>query len=425
MYAEVANIIVVGLADTVTLQHRNAHCVADLAEAIQLARSLAPQLPDDRTTFGLRTRRTGGEAWEPTIVIVFNTDDLAPGDPPPGVALMMSHTSEREVPLSPARLLMEERTWLLDAFGARCAMTPIGVTEQDLSDVSGLLDGCTAPVEAVVDLDDLVPQWHDAGSVDDDVPYKALPHEIVVGLLGPLVITDSDGTPATFERSKTVELIAWLATHRDRATRSGARAALWEIDVRDATFSNVVSEARRGLARLTPPPAGGEWIPRTLSDALALHDHVVTDAALIEHRLEHARLQPPQQAIDTLRPAVDRLRGLPFSGTNYLWPEVEGTSSQLVLLAITAATELAGHGLSIGDTELVFWATSKGLAVLPGHEELVGLRMRAYARTGDLAGVRNEWEQYERVLTSDPWSDGEPVEKLVQLRQELLGSRAN
>ncbi|MEO1057079.1 MAG: bacterial transcriptional activator domain-containing protein, partial [Actinomycetota bacterium] len=121
----------------------------------------------------------------------------------------------------------------------------------------------------------------------------------------------------------------------------------------------------------------------------------------------------------------ERLRGLPFSGTNYLWPEVEGTSSQLVLLAITAAAELAGHALSVGDTELVFWATGRGLAVLPGHEELVGLRMRAYARTGDLAGVRNEWGQYERVLTADPWSDGEPAEKLVQLRQELLGSRAS
>ncbi|MEO1058657.1 MAG: LysM peptidoglycan-binding domain-containing protein, partial [Actinomycetota bacterium] len=133
-YAEVANIIVVGLADTVTLQHRNAHRAADLAEAMQLARSLAPRLPDNRTTFGLRTRRTGGEAWEPTIVIVAATYDPAPADPPPGVAVVVSDTTERdeEKASSTPRLAMMERSWQLDAIGARCALTPIGVTEQDL-----------------------------------------------------------------------------------------------------------------------------------------------------------------------------------------------------------------------------------------------------------------------------------------------------
>ena len=56
----------------------------------------------------------------------------------------------------------------------------------------------------------------------------------------------------------------------------------------------------------------------------------------------------------------------------------------------------------------VFWATGRGLLVLPGHEELIGLRMRAYAQRGDLAGVRNEWEVYERAIHADPWSSGEP-----------------
>ena len=42
--------------------------------------------------------------------------------------------------------------------------------------------------------------------------------------------------------------------HRERATRVGARTALWDLDVRDATFANVVSEARRAMARLVEPP---------------------------------------------------------------------------------------------------------------------------------------------------------------------------
>jgi len=111
---------------------------------------------------------------------------------------------------------------------------------------------------------------------------------------------------------------------------------------------------------------------------------------------------------------------MPFEGTSYLWPDAEGLTSELVLLATSATTELAAHCLSVGDIDGVFDATGRGLRVLPGHEDLIGLRMRAHARFGDHAGVRNEWESYERVINADPWSDGEPSPKLVELRLELL-----
>ena len=134
----------------------------------------------------------------------------------------------------------------------------------------------------------------------------------------------------------------------------------------------------------------------------------MTDAQLIDERLEQARLEPPAQAIETLRPAVEMVTGMPFADTSYLWPDAEGITSNLVLLVISAAAEFAGHALSIGDTELVFWATGQGLAVLPGHEELIALRMRAHARSGDLAGVRQEWESYERVIVADPGPTANP-----------------
>jgi hypothetical protein len=111
---------------------------------------------------------------------------------------------------------------------------------------------------------------------------------------------------------------------------------------------------------------------------------------------------------------------MPFAGTSYLWPDAEGTTSALVLLATSAAGELAAHYLSIDDVDGVFWATGQGLRVLAGHEELIGLRMRAHACRGDLAGVRSEWESYERALNADNWSAAEPSPKLVELRRDLL-----
>jgi two-component SAPR family response regulator len=238
--------------------------------------------------------------------------------------------------------------------------------------------------------------------------------------MGSIDVIDRDGSEGQFERSKTVELIAWLATHRDRGTRTGARTALWELDVRDATFANVVSEARRALGRLVAPADGEEWLARTLTEQLPIHDAVVTDSQLMQERLDRARTEPPTQAIETLRPAVEMIRDMPFAGTSYLWPDAEGITSNLVLLAISVSSEFAAHALSVGDTDAVFWATGQGLKVLPGHEELIGLRMRAHARAGDLAGVRQEWESYERVIVADSWSDGEPAPKLLALRRDLL-----
>lgn len=174
------------------------------------------------------------------------------------------------------------------------------------------------------------------------------------------------------------------------------------------------------MARLVSPDEGSEWLARTLTEQLPLHRGVVSDADLIESALGRARVQPPEQAIATLRPAVELIAGMPFEGTAYLWPDAEGITSNLVVLATGASSEMAAHCLSVGDIDGVFWATSKGLLVLPGHEELIGLRMRAHARAGDLAGVRSEWESYERTINADPWSDGEPAPKLVELRRTLI-----
>jgi len=178
---------------------------------------------------------------------------------------------------------------------------------------------------------------------------------------------------------------------------------------------------------ITPPPPpmmGKDGQPAGFRRFIAAGEGRL-DADLVADRLGHARVQPPAQALATLRPAVEMVRDMPFTASNYLWPDAEGITSNLVLLAISATAEFAGHALSLGDIDGVFWATGKGLRVLPGHEELIALRMQAHARAGDLAGVRNEWESYERVLAADAWSDGEPAPKLLALRHQLLTTAPN
>ena len=425
LFAEVAHLVAVSLPDAALLNHRSAHRTRSADAALELACSLVGTTAvNQRSSFELRSLRTGGEMWEPAVVLLGSTDDGAEvcsdGSLPAaghGVAVVVAD-EYRHVASAPTQLVARPDGWSFEAFGTSIELTPVGVSESDITEINELLIDADRELESFDPVTEL--QWADDDAEPATPEFEPRPHEIVVGLLGGVTVHARSGDAGTFERSKTVELIAWLTTHRDRATRTGARTALWDLDVRDATFANVVSEARRALARLVPPPDGEEWVARTLTEQLPVHDLVVTDSDLVEDRLAHARVQPPSQAIETLRPAVELVRDMPFAGTSYLWPDAEGITSNLVLLAITATAEFGAHALSLGDTDGVFWATGKGLRVLPGHEELISLRMQAHARAGDLAGVRQEWESYERVLVADPWSDGEPAPKLLALRRELL-----
>jgi hypothetical protein len=342
-----------------------------------------------------------------------------------------------------------DRRWVLEPLGLE--VLPIGVSPAELNELQLLIDDADAqmfvpPAHDGVVAADASPgntggteftefteltgsggyaatqPPHDSSGVSGvpGVPAAALDWSLMVRLLGPVEVVDGERQPVVFERSKALELVAWLSQHRDRSTRMGARTALWETNVRDSTFANVVSDARRSLARLVEPADGDEWIGRTLTDDLPLHRAVVTDADVLADSVRRAAACSPTDAIAVLTPALSLVRDIPFSGTAYLWPDGEGITSELILLVTSAATVLAGHHLTLGDVAGVFWATGQGLKVLPGHEELISLRMRAYGRQGDLAGVRHEWESYERVLDAETWSDGSPSPKLVALRRELL-----
>ena len=169
-----------------------------------------------------------------------------------------------------------------------------------------------------------------------------------------------------------------------------------------------------------PPDEGDEWIGRTYTEDLPLDPLVLTDADLLAARLDHARGQIDGEAVATLREGLDLVRGLPYAGTSYLWPDGEALPSHLTLLVINAAVELGERALRLGQADLVFWATAQGMKVLPAHDDLVCLRLRAHASQGNLAGVRHEFERYERALAADPWGDAEPSAKVVLVRNELV-----
>ncbi len=245
----------------------------------------------------------------------------------------------------------------------------------------------------------------------------------MVRVLGEVAVENADGDTVTFERGRSQELLAWMMTHDERPTRSRAKAAMWEMTVRATTFANVISDIRRTLNQFNDDDSVSDWIQRDVGDDLIVDERVVSDVSLLRTALECADGQAPADIISYLRWPVSLLRGLPFHGSVYRWPDPEGLTSELVILSTTAAAELSRAYLEIDDLSGVMWATGQGLRVLPGDEELIALRMKARAAQGDVAALRQEWDSYERVLADD-WSSGTPSPMLRNLRRELLDGRA-
>lgn len=418
---ETVRVVTHGLDPAVHLGNLAAESAESLDDALDRAAGALGAIPTvaaGRRTFELRSRGTGGEAWEPVVVLAAlgATDDTADiaaltRGGGRGLAVVVDQ------PLAEAGITMRATVdgWAIDALGV--TVVPVGLEHEQLHALHDLLDAAERPLPVAASS---AAQHRIPDHSSDAVPFVEPAWALMVRLLGQVSVVTSTGERVEFDRGKSLELLAWLGLHREHPTRSAARAALWEFEVRDATFANIVSDARRTLARAVAPAEGEEWIERTLTDHLPLHPLVVTDADLLRARLEASRRLSATDAIDVLRPGVASITDLPFAGTDFAWPDAEGSTTALTLLATSAATELAQHHLAVGDIDGVFWATGQGLRVLSGHEELIALRMRAFALRGDLAGVRREWEVYERSLQADSWSIGEPSPKLVAVRRELL-----
>jgi two-component SAPR family response regulator len=306
-----------------------------------------------------------------------------------------------------------DSTWHL--MPSNLSIGPFGLSVEQVAALSELLNDVVRCVDEVSVNRELV--FDSTVALENVSDYKVL-----VRTLGPVEVELADGTTIEFEKSKTKELLAWLTNHRSRPTRSAARTALWEFTVADATFTNVVSDIRRTLKQTELLSPLEEWIPRTFSDHLPFHHSIVSDGEVLRACIANAQRLTPEVAVLELRRGLELVRDLPFSGTGYLWPDAEGITSQLVITVITAAIMAAELDLQRGRTDGVFWATAQGLKVLSAHEELFALRMKAHALKGDLAGVRFEFDSYQRAIASDSFSITEPSQKLVSLLNKLTNS---
>jgi hypothetical protein len=201
---------------------------------------------------------------------------------------------------------------------------------------------------------------------------------LVVKLFGYPLVENEAGDIAQFRKRRSLELLTWLALNRDRSRRSAARTAMWDLDITDSTFSTIVSDMRRGLAEIDQQFSRSDWVPTTYSDELPLSIRVITDDVLMAQALESFR-KDSSNSFEIVR-ALSHVRDVPFAGTSYSWADLDGTTTRLIILAITAAMEVALWALATGDMTAFEIAVTAGLRVFPGHEELLALQQEAKLR---------------------------------------------
>lgn len=301
-------------------------------------------------------------------------------------------------------------SWILCPSGV--GVTPVGCTADEIDLIKSLIgEGDeieTWPIERWIDT-----TQHSA------IEKAILPFTFLASVLGRPEVRHLCGKRVEFEKSKSEELVMWLAMHPSQQRRSSARTDMWHAPIKDATFSNITSDVRRSLTVAELPPEGQQWLGVTLTDELPLHVGIVSDVDVLRACVNHARRWPEDGGPEVLRHGLGLVRGVPFESSLYLWSDSTGLASEAAVLVVRAAQLLAEMCAEAGDIDGVYWATGKGLLAVPGHEDLVAQRMRLHGERQDQSALRAEWQGYCRAVANDDWGDASPSRMMVELWHEL------
>lgn len=309
-------------------------------------------------------------------------------------------------------LRYNDGSWVLCPSGV--SVTPVGCTTDEIDLIKSLIGEGTEietwPIE----------RWIDTSQ--HPAIEKAIPqYTFLASVLGRPEVRHLCGKRVEFEKSKSEELVMWLAMHPSQQRRSSARTDMWHAPIKDATFSNITSDVRRSLTVAELPPEGQQWLGVTLTDELPLHMGIVSDVEVLRACVNHARRWPEDGGIEVLRHGLGLVRGVPFESSPYIWCDSTGLASEAAVLVVRVAQMLAEMCAEVSDLDGVYWATGRGLLAVPGHEDLVAQRMRLHAERQDQSALRTEWQGYCRALANDEWGDASPSRMMVELWRELSG----
>jgi DNA-binding SARP family transcriptional activator len=389
------NLILIGFP-TELAQTENTRSAASIAEVADELRATSEVMAaaarqsgcDD--LFTARLRQAAGDGWPPVVVFSatpLDSEELrfldSVAQPGRGVAAVVVNadgatrwkldTTAHPCPVHPLRLAIEPMV-----------MDPGAVAVvSELLRIAGDTRGAvrTEPPYDRIDL-----SAENRESVPS--PVDPAPH-IVVRVLGTVEV---DGA-ADFKRAKSRELVVYLAMHPNGVGEAELDEALWGTNgtrvVAPSTRDSTVSVARTALGgprRLLPAQGQGR------EKRYQLGPEVASDW---QHFCALHRLGRQQRSPDTLRQALELVRGRPFqavvSGRTYGWVHTEGHVRHMEAEVADAADLASGLFLERGDAPSARWAARQGLLAEPYTERL-------WVRLMEAADALGESQEIERIM---------------------------
>lgn len=214
--------------------------------------------------------------------------------------------------------------------------------------------------------------------------------EIEVAVLGPVVIR---GARRPLRRPGALELVTYLALHREGVATEGWATALWPDRVMAAaSLHSTASEARRALGASR---SGHDHLPRQRG-RLCLAPTVGTDWARFEAACATS------QSSDALA-ALGLVRGRPFEGLRCPdWPVLEGWTAAIETAVVDAAERVAVAALAAGDAGRAARAARLALRVT-SDERLYRILLRAADAAGNRLGLHAVMEELARQVGDAGW----------------------
>jgi DNA-binding SARP family transcriptional activator len=250
------------------------------------------------------------------------------------------------------------------------------------------VDGATArkdarfPDEGGADLREVIEVGVEPGVIEVGV-------EVEVRVLGPVEIF---GAARPFARAWAIELIVYLAMHRNGASSEQWATALWPDRIMaSASLHSTASAARRSLGVSI---AGEDHLPRA-HGRLALGPSVRSDW---NRFVELAERDEPE----SWHRALELIRGRPFEGLRAPdWVLLEGIAANVEAVVVDLASRYCEHCLSVGDPGGAEWSARQGLRVSAYDERLYRILLRAADAAGNPAGVESVMTELVRLVADD------------------------
>jgi hypothetical protein len=266
-----------------------------------------------------------GDGWAPTIVVLgTNAEAIAAartverlGDRT-GIAVVRA--SVEEPPLD------RERRLIVSTGCEKVALLPLDIVLESVVPPADI-------TEAVDELVSVAAAAEPGERIADDVPvidlrvssHEVSPQRVVVRVLGRVEI---DGGRSAIDRRRVVEFVTLLALHPRGLTENQIKAALWtDHEPTTNAFNQVVSRARTALGL----DSSGQPHVRYVEDCVYRPGpELVTDWSMLEVSWRRAQRESSPEAVESLRNALDDVRGGPFEGTKgYEWAYELGLPSRI------------------------------------------------------------------------------------------------